>query len=183
MAIRKIVKMGNPLLREVSATLTDSEITSKETQDLIKDLMDTMEENDGIGIAAPQIGVLKQLAIVGVMQESETDDEENESDLHIDYRVVINPEITILEEELLGSWAGCLSVPGMRGYVQRPRKISVKYKNEKAETIEYVAEGFPSIVFQHEIDHLFGKLYVDRIEDIRNFGYSEEYEDMEEAEA
>jgi peptide deformylase len=81
-----------------------------------------------------------------------------------------------LDKKVQGYWEGCLSVPGLRGLVERPRKIRVDFFNENAEEVSIELEGFLSTVFQHEIDHLFGKLYVDRIKDIQKFSYTEEYD-------
>ena len=90
--------------------------------------------------------------------------------------VFVNPEVTYLTDDLQGFWEGCLSVPGLRGYVERPKKVRVNYLNEKGEEKEIVAEGFLATVLQHELDHLFGILYIDRVKDPKLLSYQEEFE-------
>ena len=171
MAVKKVIRMGHPVLRELAKPLTPEEITSNETRSLVQDLLDTMEAEDGIGIAAPQIGVSKQIALVGVPADSERYPESEETPLY----VVINPEIKIIDEIPQGFWEGCLSVPGLRGYVERPKKVQVDFTNLNGEKESLVLEDFPATVFQHELDHLFGKLYVDRIKDSKELMFTEEF--------
>jgi peptide deformylase len=170
-AVKKVVRMGHPVLRELAAPLSKDEILSEETKSLVQDMFDTMEVEEGIGIAAPQIGVSKQVALVGVPADSERYPESEETPLY----VVINPTIKIIDETPQGFWEGCLSVPGLRGYVERPKKIQVDFLNLKAEKVSLVLEDFPATVFQHELDHLFGKLYVDHIKDSKELMYTEEF--------
>ena len=89
--------------------------------------------------------------------------------------IIINPQITILDSNLQGFWEGCLSVPGLRGYVERPIKIKVDFLNELGEKQIFIAENFLAVVFQHELDHLFGKLYIDRITDMTKLSYLDEF--------
>ncbi|MBK22470.1 MAG: peptide deformylase [Halobacteriovorax sp.] len=171
MAVKKVIRMGHPVLRQTAAPLTDEEIGSPETKELVQDLLDTMAAEDGIGIAAPQIGISKQVALVGVPEDSERYPDAEETPLY----VVINPKIKFLDETPQGFWEGCLSVPGLRGYVERPRKIQVDFKNLEGEEQTLVLEDFDATVFQHELDHLFGVLYVDRIKDSKQLMYTEEF--------
>lgn len=172
MAIKKIVRMGNPVLRQVATPFTHDEILAQDTKDLIQDLYDTMKNEGGIGIAAPQIGVSKQLTLIELNEE---DDRYNQK-IDSEYFIIFNPKIEFLTNEIQGFWEGCLSVPSLRGYVERPNQIKVSYLNEKAQQKEIELNGFLATVFQHEIDHLFGKLYVDRIQDTSKLSYLEEYE-------
>ena len=182
MAVREVIKMGHPTLRKVAVELSEKEILSDEIRQLVSDMYETMEKYEGIGIAAPQVNVSKSLAIVGIPT---SDDEEDESENSrypntpkIKSYVVINPKITVLEDAKVGMWEGCLSVPGLRGYVERPSKVKIDFLdlNAKKQTIE--AEGFLAIVFQHELDHLFGKLYIDRIEDTTKIAYNDTYDEF-----
>jgi peptide deformylase len=168
MAVKEVIRMGHPTLREVAQKVSLEEINTPEFKSLIQDMFETMDEQDGIGIAAPQINVKKQVAIVGIINEGD----------EIDAMVVINPVITPLTEDLSGNWEGCLSVPGLRGYVERPDHIKVQFLD--LEGVEHNMEftGFPAIVFQHECDHLEGKLYVDRIKDPTKLSYLEEYSEF-----
>ncbi len=165
MARREVLRMGNPLLRQNAVDFTPEEIKSKETQQLIEDMVETMEAEEGIGLAAPQIGVLKKLALVGIQQEDDS----------YELLIVFNPVIKVLDETTESCWEGCLSVPGLRGLVERPRKIEVRFLDQNAEEQVIEAEGFAATVFQHEIDHLFGTLYIDRIKDTKNLSFNEEF--------
>ena len=181
MAILKVARMGHPVLREKCKIIDPAAITGPEVQRLIRDMFETMAEYNGVGLAAPQVHQPVRLALAG----GDADDEGR-----LEYRVLINPEITVLDgAQPFGMYEGCLSVPGLRGWVERPDKIRVKAWNEQGQKTEIVLEGFPAVVIQHECDHLDGVLYVDRIEDTTRFGYEEEAarfldledEDMEDA--
>ena len=170
MTVRKVIKMGNPLLREVAKEFTKDEILSEDMQDLITDMWDTMYAYEGIGLAAPQIGLSRQLAVIHLEEDSERYPELVESKKFI----IFNPSISVLDETKQEFWEGCLSVPGLRGPVSRPRKIKVDYLDENAKENSIELEDFLATVFQHELDHLFGKLFVDRMEDISLLAYEEE---------
>ena len=170
MAVCKILRAGDPLLRKKSEPIPGNEISSKETKKLVRDMFDTMSDAEGLGLAAPQIGILKRLVVVGFTRSERYPELQNE----IERQVLINPQIEILEKETLGFWEGCLSVPGMRGYVERPRKIKLCWHDEKEEFFEKIIEGFDAVVYQHECDHLEGILYIDRLKDPRLFGFNEE---------
>jgi peptide deformylase len=171
MAVKEVIRMGHPVLRKVAETVKPEEIQTKEFKQLLQDMLDTMKEQKGIGIAAPQIAVSKQVALIEILSQSERYPEAEESEL----LVIINPVLTTLDETTQGFWEGCLSVPFLRGFVERPRKIKVDFLdiNGNAQSLEI--EGFLATVFQHELDHLFGKLYVDRITDTTKLAYQEEY--------
>ena len=170
MTVRKVIKMGNPLLREVAKEFTKDEILSGDMQDLITDMWDTMYAYDGIGLAAPQLGLSRQLAVIHLEEDSERYPDLVESKKFI----IFNPSISVLDETKQEFWEGCLSVPGLRGPVSRPRKIKVDYLDENAKENSIELEDFLATVFQHELDHLFGKLFVDRMEDISLLAYEEE---------
>ena len=170
MTVRKVIKMGNPLLREVAKEFTKDEILSGDMQDLITDMWDAMYAYDGIGLAAPQIGLSRQLAVIHLEEDSERYPDLVESKKFI----IFNPSISVLDETKQEFWEGCLSVPGLRGPVSSPRKIKVDYLDENAKENSIELEDFLATVFQHELDHLFGKLFVDRMEDISLLAYEEE---------
>ena len=159
MAIRKIARMGHPVLRQVARQLTKEEILSEETRALVRDLFETMDEYQGIGIAAPQIHESLAVAIIDYQKDNEDDDQRNQDPP----TVIINPMITVLDETEQGFWEGCLSVPELRGLVYRPKKIQIDYLDLNAEPQQIIAEDFLATVFQHELDHLFGVLFVDRV--------------------
>jgi peptide deformylase len=169
--IRQLVRMGHPLLRQTARELTEAEILSPKMQAFIAEMRESMKHHGGIGLAAPQIGESIQLAVI----ELEPSKNRYGSTVELAFTTFINPKISILDETAQGFWEGCLSVPGLRGYVERPRKVRVEYLNEKAEKSEIIAEGFLATVLQHELDHLFGHLYIDRLQDTRLLSYQEEF--------
>jgi peptide deformylase len=168
MAILKVARMGHPVLRQKCKPIDPAAITGPAVQGLIRDMFETMVEYNGVGLAAPQVHQPVRLAIAG----GEADEDGRPT-----FRILINPEITVLDEtNRLGMYEGCLSVPGMRGWVERPAAVTVRAYDEKGQRQEFSLEGFPAVVIQHECDHLDGVLYVDRIEDMTRFGFEEEAE-------
>lgn len=169
--IRPICRMGNPILRKKAGQVPKDFLLSDEFAQLLSDLKDSMKHYGGIGIAAPQIGVDLQVAIIELQGLNRYGEE-----INLPLTAFINPEISYLTQEEQGFWEGCLSVPGLRGFVERPKKIQVKYLNHKGENQVIVAEGFLATVLQHELDHLQGVLYIDRIRDPKLISYQEEFE-------
>lgn len=167
MAIRPILRIGDPRLREVSQPV--EMFDTSELHELIEDMFDTMEAADGAGLAAPQIGELQRVMIFSVDENPRYPDVEP-----VPTTVLINPEFSVVSDEIEGFWEGCLSVPGMRGYVERRARIKYKGFDQFGMLIEREAEGFHAIVFQHEYDHLDGILYTDRLADPKQFGFVEE---------
>ncbi len=168
---RLICRMGNPILRKKAQKVDKNTIKTDGFRQVIEDLKDSMDHYGGIGIAAPQVGIDLQLALIEIKGINRYGEE-----INFPLTCFINPEITYLDYELQGFWEGCLSVPGLRGYVERPRKVRVNFLNEKGEEKEILAEGFLATVLQHELDHLEGVLYVDRIKDFKLLSYQEEFE-------
>lgn len=169
--IRALSRMGNPILRKKAQKISKDYLMSDEFGRLLQDMQDSMKHYGGIGIAAPQIGVDLQVAIIELTGTNRYGEEMN-----LPLTAFINPEISYLTDEQQGFWEGCLSVPGLRGFVERPKKVKVKYQNHKGEDLEIIAEGFLATVLQHELDHLEGVLYIDRIKDPRLLSYQEEFE-------
>ena len=160
----QILKLGNPILRLTAKELTREEILSSEIQELIPKMWSVMREAGGIGLAAPQIGISIQLAVIKLENDSERYDNLEDSEEFI----IFNPKLEVLDEKKQGFWEGCLSVPGLRGYVERPRKLKIKYLDEHAIERQVIVEDFLATVFQHELDHLFGYLYVDRLDSTKD---------------
>ena len=129
-----------------------------------------MKEAGGIGLAAPQIGVSIQMAVIKLENDSERYDNLEDSEEF----VIFNPELKVIDKTKQGFWEGCLSVPGLRGYVERPRKLKISYLDEKAIKKEIIVEDFLATVFQHELDHLFGYLYVDRLHSTKELVFEDE---------
>ncbi|MBP6918931.1 MAG: peptide deformylase [Legionellaceae bacterium] len=167
MAIKAVVKMGNSKLAEPSLPVRD--FADPQLQSIISDMLDTMKEEDGVGIAAPQIGYQLRIIIFGFEANPRYPDENS-----IPFTVLINPEIEVLTDEMVDGWEGCLSVPGLRGLVPRYTKINYSGYDINGQRIARFAEGFHARVLQHEYDHLDGILYPMRIKDLRYFGFEEE---------
>ena len=164
MAVRAVLKMGEPLLLHVAKPV--ERFATTELRNLIADMLDTMRALNGAGLAAPQIGVSLQVVIFGGFKSPRYPDAED-----IPFTVLINPELNPLNEEQEEDWEGCLSVPGMRGIV--PRYTALRYQGRDAEgaPIDRTVGGFHARVVQHEVDHLRGILYPMRIRDMSRFGF------------
>ncbi|HEY2591717.1 MAG TPA: peptide deformylase [Steroidobacteraceae bacterium] len=167
MAVRPVLKMGHPMLRQIAAPVTA--FGTAELAALIADLDETMRALSGAGIAAPQIGVSLRVVIFEL--------QENPRYPHvapIPFTVLINPVLEPLGVEREEGWEGCLSVPGLRGLVRRYRRLRYQGFTPEGAAIDRTVEGFHARVVQHEVDHLDGILYPQRIEDLRNFGFEDD---------
>ena len=172
MAIRRILNMGHPLLREVARPLSADELAAPRLRDLIRDMVDTLHDYGGIGLAAPQIGESVRLAIIEI-EGGPTRYGELEP---MPLSVFVNPVIEVLDPATAGYWEGCLSVPGLRGFVERPQHVRIRYTTLDNEPAELELRGFTATVFQHEFDHLDGTLFVDRVTDTRLLSFERELE-------
>jgi len=168
MAIRNILKMGEPLLFQESSLVSPSLIATDEIQLIIQDLLDTMTAANGAGLAAPQIGVPLQIVVFGFEKNNRYPNE-----APVPQTILINPIITPLSDEKVSGWEGCLSVPGLRGVV--PRFLHIRYQgfDQHGNSIDRQVSGFHARVVQYECDHLIGKLYPMRVEDFTQFGFTE----------
>ncbi len=166
MTVRQILKMGNPGLLMPSEPVTDF---GAELQTLVDDLWDTMEANDGAGLAAPQIGVNRRVVVFRVDENPRYPDVKP-----VPPTVLVNPVIEPLGEDTENGWEGCLSLPGLRGQVPRYRRIRYSGVDEHGRGFEREVEGFHARVAQHECDHLDGILYPMRMPDMRLFGFESE---------
>ena len=171
--ILPIISYGSSVLKK-----TAKEITSDypNLSELIANMWETMYAANGVGLAAPQIGLSLRIFVIDA---SPFVDEENMSVKEIETiktfkKVFINPKIISEEGKLWDFNEGCLSIPGLRGYVERPRNIRVDYLDEDAKPKSIEIDEFLATVFQHEIDHLIGRLYVDRMKDITTLTYEDE---------
>jgi peptide deformylase len=166
--IRDILKMGDERLLRVAPPVPQALIGSEELDALIADMFETMEHVGGVGLAAPQIGIDMQLVIFGF----ERSDRYPEAD-PVPQTVLLNPLITPLSPTVEEGWEGCLSVPGLRGVVERYQHIRYEGVDPQGRPIQRVAHGFHARVVQHECDHLIGRLYPSRIRDFTRFGFTE----------
>jgi peptide deformylase len=179
MAIRKIAQMGEPVLRRVARELSPAELRSPATQRLVQDLIETMRDADGAGLAAPQVYESVRLLVIEVRENPRYPGVQP-----IPLTVLANPKITpdvsspldaLRDEDAIALYEGCLSVSGLRGRVRRPRRVRVDALDAHGEPVAFVWEGFRAAVVQHETDHLFGTLFVDRA-DPRSLTFLREYE-------
>ncbi len=166
--IREIAQLGNPLLRCPAEPITD--IDSPESQTIIKALQDTLASTQGVGIAAPQISVSKQIIIIA----SRPSTRYPQAPL-MTPTVMINPSFKALSDEKEKDWEGCLSIPGIRALVPRYKNILITYTNTNGILVETCLEGFVARIFQHEFDHLEGKVYLDNVIDNRDIFSESEY--------
>jgi peptide deformylase len=165
MAVRPVLKMGEPLLRQVALPVSrfDAQLAA-----LVADMDDTMRHLSGAGIAAPQIGVSARVVIFEL--------QDNPRYPHISpvpYTVLVNPTLTPLTQEESEGWEGCLSVPGMRGLVPRITRVRYQGFDLNGAPIDRTVEGFHARVVQHEVDHLDGILFPQRVRDLRHFGFED----------
>ena len=169
MAILKIAKMGAPILGEVAEQVPDP--TSEETAIVVSNMLETLIDAGGLGLAAPQVHVSKRIIILFRLSNRE---EELDYDDATNLLIMINPVIKPLSNEMDVDWEACLSVPGMMGAVPRYRKIRYTWSDLQGGKHENQAEGFFARAIQHENDHLDGVLYPQRIKDLQLFGFSDE---------
>jgi len=167
MPARPILRIGHPLLLQAAQPV--AEFNTPELDALVADMLETMEQSDGAGLAANQIGVLQRVVIFGFDTNPRYPDRPP-----VPLTVLVNPEIQPIGDEIESDWEGCLSVPKMRGWVPRPRRIIYRGVDPQGQAIEREVDGFHARVVQHECDHLDGVLYPQRIEDMRKFGFEQE---------
>lgn len=167
MSVRKILRIGDPLLRQVAEPVT--KFATPELDRLIEDMFDTMRDANGAGLAAPQIGVSLRVMIFGCESNPRYPGADP-----LPETILINPAFRTIGDVKEGMWEGCLSVPGMRGYVERPSHIEYRGVDGQGRRIVRDATGFHAGVFQHEFDHLDGVLYPDLIRDHKLFGFIDE---------
>jgi peptide deformylase len=172
LALLKISRMGHPVLREIALPVDASEIQSKAFQQFIDDMIDTMRESDGVGLAAPQVYAAKRVAIVEVKGPHPRYPNQPEVPL----TVLINPQVISHSDELEEDWEGCLSIPDLRGRVPRWKSVQVRALNRTGEPIEISASGFFARVIQHELDHLDGVMFLDRMSDLKTLTHLREFQ-------
>ena len=171
MPILKVAQMGHPVLRTPADRVSPDEIATPEFQRLIDDMVETLHEYQGIGLAAPQVHEGRRLCLIGVIEEAEEG-----APQRIRLVVAINPVITPLTEETALGVEGCLSMHDLRGLVPRLRAVRLEALDRDGEPFALELEGHPAVVAQHETDHLDGVLYVDRMRDLRSLSFGGEFE-------
>ena len=171
MSILKVARMGHPVLRTRAQAIERADIKSAAVQRLIDDMIDTMTEYHGVGLAAPQVHESLRLFVVAFdPSQPEPDD-----DQPLECVAIINPEITPLGDEMVEDWEGCLSIPDIRGRVPRLRDLGLRAYDRKGERFEVRLQNFQARVIQHENDHLDGVLFFDRMRSFNSLAFLDEY--------
>lgn len=170
MAILKVARLGHPVLRQVAPPVKPEAIQGAEIQHLIDDMIETMREYDGVGIAAPQVHVSKQIAVIEATGNRRYPDAPD-----IPLTILINLEVTPLVPELEEDWEGCLSLIDFRGKTPRYREVRAKAFDRDGRPVEFIAKGFHARVLQHERDHLLGKVFIDRMPSFETLSYLSEF--------
>jgi peptide deformylase len=179
MSILKIARMGHPALRVKARAIDRADIRGPAVQKLIDDMIETMIEYRGVGLAAPQVHEGVRLFVATLPADDDEDEgeagREDEDDARSGTVVIINPELIPVRSETLEDWEGCLSIPDIRGRVPRAREIIVRAFDRHGERIELRAHDYPARVIQHETDHLDGILFFDRMRSFESLTFLAEY--------
>ncbi len=170
MPVLPIVRMGHPALRAPAEALPAGRLAEPEVQHLIDSMIETMREAEGVGLAAPQVGLGWQLFVY------EAEDEEA-PEAGIPLHVLVNPMVEPTAGELVYDWEGCLSIPDLRGLVPRHPKVRVRGFDRHGRGLDFTAEGFEARIIQHEFDHLNGILFLDRMRDLHSLAFYEEWQE------
>lgn len=168
--ILKVARMGHPVLRQRAREASVDEVASGALQSLIRDMFDTMDEYEGVGLAAPQVHVPLRMIVLEVPAGLRDPD-----DPPIPRIAMINPVVEPLTSETMANWEGCLSIPDLIGLVARPRTVRATWLDPEGKPHEQVFEGFPAAAVQHEADHLDGVLYPERIQDLKTLQFTREF--------
>jgi peptide deformylase len=166
----KVARLGHPVVRAAAKPVAAEQITTSGFQRLIDDMIDTMHEYDGVGLAAPQVHVGLRLAVLEVPPSDERAREA------VPLTVLINPKLTPLGKQRASSWEGCLSIPELRGRVPRWKRVTVEALDREGRRYATEASGFHARVIQHECDHLDGSVYLDRMDGLKSLCFLHEFE-------
>lgn len=170
MAILKVSRMGHPVLRQPAREIPADRVDHPALQRLIDDMVETMADEQGIGLAAPQVFQSLRLVVLG---DPQSDPEDPDA---IPLTVLVNPRWLARSDEQAEAWEGCLSIPGLRGMVPRSVSVTLEALDRQGQRVELKAHDLFARVLQHEIDHLDGVLYLDRMTDMRRLAFNEEFE-------
>lgn len=174
MSILKVARMGHPVLRACARPLERQEIKSARVQTLIDDMIETMLEYRGVGLAAPQVHESLRL-FVALLEEGDRASDRADEGTDPDPVVMINPQLTVIDDEIVEDWEGCLSIPDIRGRVPRARAVSVRALDRRGNPFDLRESNFSARVVQHETDHLDGVLFFDRMRRFESLTFLEEY--------
>lgn len=170
MGILKVARLGHPVIRTPAEAVPKETISSAAMQRFLDDMVETMHEYEGVGLAAPQVHVAKQIAVIEVRENRRYPGEGP-----IPLTILINPKILTLSKKALEDWEGCLSVNDFRGRVPRAESLEVEAYNRKGEKVKFQAHGFLARVIQHECDHLAGRVFLDRMPNLLTLSHLQEF--------
>jgi peptide deformylase len=170
MSILKVAKMGNPVLRQIAKPVPVEALRSGPLQRLINDMVATMREYGGAGLAAPQVHEALQIVVIEGLEDARPGKQ-----MPAQLQVLINPALTVVSGETEEDWEGCLSIPDLRGRVSRHREVQVRALGAEGQQLDFRAIGFHARVIQHEHDHLIGKLYLDRMHSFESLTFQDEF--------
>jgi peptide deformylase len=171
MSILKVARLGHPVLRRVAEPVPSDVILTTRFQQFLDDMVETMREYDGVGLAAPQVHVSQQVAVLEVTKHPRYPEAPS-----VPLTILINPKVTVLTQETVDGWEGCLSIPEMRGVAPRYKELRVEALDRHSKPLDFMAKDFHARVIQHEYDHLQGKVYVDRMPSLETLCYLLEWQ-------
>ncbi|MEL7062013.1 MAG: peptide deformylase [Acidobacteriota bacterium] len=171
MAVLTIVRLGHPALRTPAEAVPPERITDPEMQTLVDDLVDTMRDGQGVGLAAPQVGISQQIFVW-----ASVDPDQPVEDPPV--RAIFNPAIDILSRDTVHEWEGCLSIPDLRGLVPRVPVIRLRGFDRDGARVDDRLENYEARIVQHEFDHLNGMIFLDRMRDLRSLSFGAEWEEF-----
>jgi peptide deformylase len=169
--ILKVARLGNPVIRTAARPVDPAAIPKPEFQRLLEDMVETMREYTGVGLAAPQIHLPLQIAVLEVENHPRYPDMPK-----VPLSFLINPVVTVTDDGKVDDWEGCLSIPDMRGQVPRYRQLRVTGLGREGEALDFIANDFHARVIQHETDHLKGEVYLDRMPDMKSLSHLLEWQ-------
>ncbi len=169
--ILKVARLGVPSVRTPAEPVPPDKIKSHDFQKLVDDMVETMHEYGGVGLAAPQVHLPIRLAVLEVEHHPRYPDMPT-----VPLTVLINPVVTVLDKTPVEDWEGCLSIPDLRGMVPRHKRVRVTALGRNAEPLDFIAEDFHARVIQHETDHLNGEVYLDRMPNLRSLAFIQEWQ-------
>ena len=172
MPLLEIARLGHPKIRGGAELVSVEQLQSSAVQQFIDDLVETMRDANGVGIAAPQVQVSQQIIAIEVLPENPR----YPNQVSVPLTVLINPKIVEYAEETMNGWEGCLSVPDLRGLVPRWVNVKVEGLDRYGKDVQFEAQGFHARVIQHEVDHLHGQVFLDRLPDLTTLTHLREYE-------
>jgi peptide deformylase len=173
MAIFKIAKLGNPVLRQVAKPVDLNDLAGSTMQTFINDMIETMHHEGGVGLAAPQVNRSIQIVVLEY-----TENERYPDEVSIPLTVLVNPVLSDYSQETKEGWESCLSLVDFRGLVPRSTTVTLNAYNQQGNKIQKTVSDFEAVVLQHELDHLKGFVFLDRMKDLTQLSYQEEFEEF-----